>query len=184
MTDPQFTFQILVILIVTLVTATLYFDTDAFIRYISHTSGRQEFRTTRIQRTASTVYSFLFILSLIVAMVFYLMSPDNLWIFTGLTALIIGFGVQSLLYQICFINPYGLGVINRKMEIEIPWDFISDYRWEKNTLHLVLRKRRVLQPVFHFSDPSAILIVNAYLASRSRAGHLPAEDTLYAENSL
>ncbi len=162
--DAGLLFNFFIILIVMSVATGLYYEIDTVIRFVTATNSKSGFLVSRVRRPAVKWYYIFLILSLVAGLLCYFFYTENDWIFAGFVALIIGFSLYGLLYQLCFINPVGLGQVSRKMEMEIQWDEIESYQWEKNVLHLRLKNRNMLRPRFHFFDSGAIVAVNEYLS--------------------
>ncbi len=175
MMEPELLIIFFVFLILMSVSTGLYYEIDAMIRFMTKTSGRSGFLVTRVQRPVVRWYYTCFIVTMVSAMVFYLFDSENAWVFVGFTALLVGFSLYSLLYQVCFVNSVGIGQVSRRMEMEFQWDEIESYRWEKNVLHLTMKNIRFFRPEIRFYDTDMVIAVNEHLAQVADIGGLMKE---------
>lgn len=142
----------------------LYYEIETIIRFMSKTTGRSGFLVTRIYRPAVRWYYGFFLITLFASLICYFFYSESHWVFVGFAALLIAFSLYGLLFQVCFVNPVGLGQVSRKLEMEFQWDEIMSYRWDDNVLHLIMKQKPYMKPRFRFYDTDVMIAVNEHLA--------------------
>lgn len=148
------------VVVVMVVVFHLYQELSSFVNFLSKTSGHDGFRVTRITRTSSRATFVFFLLTAGLILVLQMNDEVHPFLLVSLGALLVGFLVSGILYQICFINDAGFGSVSPRFEMEIQWNEIDEYAWKDNWLILRLKGKRFARRRIRFHDSEAILAVN------------------------
>ncbi len=155
--------EMLMISIWAIVLFLLYHELYKLITYSVRTSGRSGFMMTRVNRFSVRLYFWLFVVAAALAVIVYLYIDEKTFLLIGLSGLMIGFFLHSLLFQVCFINEIGFGQVTGKNEMEFQWNEIQSYRWDRNVLYITLRKGLLTRYRLRFYDSEAMVYANELL---------------------
>jgi hypothetical protein len=158
--DYDFTMMMLNAAVCLSVLYNIYLELTAVFTFAARTSDKSDFLVAQIQRPSALVYYAFLLMTAVIICVMIIVGNTEKIFFMSLVALLIGFLVNALVYQVCFVNDGGLGSVSPKLEMEIPWNAIQSYQWKENTLRLTLRRRFFRHIKLKFYDSAAIVAVN------------------------
>jgi hypothetical protein len=146
-------------LVVLVVVFNTYLELGALLGFVVRTSGREGFLVTRVYRSSVRLHYVLFLLTGALLMTGFFLTSIEPSLLVAVSVLCVGFFVNAMVYQTCFVNNTGLGGVSSRYEMEIQWNEIASYEWSHNRLTLRLKGRRSPHR-FRFYDTSVMLAVN------------------------
>lgn len=160
------------VLVVLVVVFHLQQEISALLVFLTKTAGDSRYRLARVHRGSSRVAFGLAVVTAALAWAMEAAFHIQPQLLVAFGALLVGFFVSGLLYQICFVNETGLGAVSSKFEMEIQWNEVMSYEWKDHTLLLRLKSGMFPRRKIRFRDSEIIPAVNERLKMSAVSDHL------------